>query len=68
MTLARFLDRYWLAVTDDAPEVDIDGLGAEAAYKLGFANALQVVGQAHGRDPEVRRAIKEAVAIEERPR
>jgi hypothetical protein len=65
MTLAQFLDRYWLAATDDAPEADVDGLSAEAAYKLGFANALQVVGQAHGRDPEVRRAVEEAVAIEE---
>ena len=65
MTLAQFIDRYWLAATDDAPEADVEGLGAEAAYKLGFANALQVVGQARGRDPEVEAAIEEAVAIEE---
>jgi hypothetical protein len=57
--LSRLAERHWLLATDRA---DPDSVAAEALYKLGFLNALQIVGLAKGRDSEVKAAI--AIAVE----
>jgi hypothetical protein len=45
-TLAELMDRAWLRVTDDIGEQDLARFAQENAYKVGFANALQLVGNA----------------------
>jgi hypothetical protein len=60
--LADLITTHWLAATDDSGEDRIESVTAEEGYRLGFGNALQVVGQAQG-DPRLDAAIAEAMGL-----
>lgn len=44
--LALLMDACWLKATDDISEGRLASFGLEGVYKVGFANALQLVHNA----------------------
>lgn len=68
MSLADLITRMWLQASDNVSEETIADLGPEATYRLGFANALQLVGTVQPDEKaELLSAIHEAVELEAAP-